>query len=82
MAEVVVSLPDDLLAAVDAEAAARSTTRSEVLSLWARRGLPRRDPEAIDAAMARMRERFKDVGPVDFTALVRAERDRDERDNE
>jgi predicted transcriptional regulator len=76
MAEVVVSLPDDLLAEIDAEATARASNRSTVVELALRQGLHRRDPEAIDAAMARSRERFRDGEKVDTTAFIRADRDR------
>jgi Arc/MetJ-type ribon-helix-helix transcriptional regulator len=78
MTEVTVSLPDHLLERIDAEVEQHPTvSRSDLLALAVQRELDRR--EAMDAAIARARERFRDVGPVDFTALVRAERDRDER---
>jgi predicted transcriptional regulator len=76
MAKVMVSLPDDLLAQVDEEAARRSTSRSALLALAVRRELQRRDPAAIDAAIARSRARFADAGPFDAADLIRAERDR------
>ena len=75
MAKVRISISDDLLARVDAEAKRRSMTRSGLLALAATRELDRRDPEAMDAAIARSKERFKNVGPIDAAALVRAERD-------
>lgn len=42
MAKVMVSLPDDLLASIDAEAARRGTTRSGLLRDYVREGLRRR----------------------------------------
>lgn len=55
MAKVMVSLPDDLLQQVDAEARRRSTSRSALLALAARRELDRRDPAAVQAAIAESR---------------------------
>jgi len=75
MAKVMVSLPDDLLERVDAEAARRSTSRSALLAAAARRELARRDPEAVAAAIARSRERFRAAGDLDAAELVRADRD-------
>ncbi len=74
MAKVMVSLPDELLARVDEEASRRSTSRSALLALAARRELERRDPDAVAAAVARSRERFR-AGRFDATDLVRADRD-------
>ena len=42
MAKVMISMPDDLLSAVDAEARRRSTTRSGVLRAFAGEALRRR----------------------------------------
>src|SRR5258708_1368174 len=75
MAKVMISMPDGLLARVDTEAKRRATTRSGLLALAVTRELDRRDPEEMDAAIARLKERFRDVGPIDAAALVRAERD-------
>lgn len=55
MTKVMVSLPDDLLEQVDAEARRRSTSRSALLALAARRELGRRDPQVVAAAVARSR---------------------------
>jgi hypothetical protein len=75
MSKVMVSLPDDLLALIDAEAARRSTSRSALLALAARRELERRDPEVVSAAVRRSRERFRTAGSFDSAALLRADRE-------
>jgi metal-responsive CopG/Arc/MetJ family transcriptional regulator len=75
MAKVMVSLPEDLLQQVDAEARRRSTSRSALLALAARRELKRRDPMAVQAAIVRSRDRFRDVGEFESADLVRSDRD-------
>jgi metal-responsive CopG/Arc/MetJ family transcriptional regulator len=52
-------MPDDLLEQIDAEAARRGISRSAFVVLALRRELTRREPEAIDAAVARSVERFR-----------------------
>lgn len=75
MAKVMVSLPDDLLKSLDAEVVRRSTSRSALLAAAVRRELERRDPEAVAAAIARSRERFRRAGALESAELVRADRD-------
>jgi predicted transcriptional regulator len=77
MAKVMVSLPDDLLGALDAEADRRHTNRSALLQAAARRelGLVRRDRDAILADLDALSAAWS--GPVDAAALVRADRLRD-----
>ena len=75
MAKVMISLPDDLLGRVDAEAKRRSTSRSALLATAVRRELERRDPEEVAAAIARSRERFRQSGDFESAELIRAERD-------
>jgi metal-responsive CopG/Arc/MetJ family transcriptional regulator len=75
MSKVMVSLPEDLLAQIDAEVARRSTTRSALLADAARRELIRKGRPEIDAAIARSEERFRNAGPFDSADLVRADRD-------
>lgn len=75
MAKVMVSLPDDLLEQVDSEAKKRSTSRSALLAAAIRRELQRRDPDAVAAAIARSRERFRRSGGFDAADLVRTDRD-------
>jgi metal-responsive CopG/Arc/MetJ family transcriptional regulator len=70
-----VSIADDLLAEIDAEAARRSTSRSALLALAARRELARRDPERVAAAIERSEQRFRDAGSFEAVDLVRAARD-------
>jgi hypothetical protein len=77
MAKVMVSLPDELLSAVDSEATRRGTTRSAVLQAGARHevGLADVDRDALLSEMDRLSRRWR--GPLDAAALVRRERDRD-----
>lgn len=75
MSKVMVSLPDDLLAAIDEEARNRSTSRSALLAEAARRELERRDPRELIAAVARSARRFEDAGAFDSAELVRRDRD-------
>jgi hypothetical protein len=78
MAKVMISVPDPLLAALDAEASRRQTTRSGLLQDAARRelGLLRRDRVEILADLEALGSSWK--GSVDAAALVRADRHRDE----
>src|SRR4051794_26185917 len=64
MSKVMVSLPDELLALIDAEAKRRSTSRSALLALAAQRELRRRDSAEIAEAIARSELRF--MGSGDF----------------
>jgi Ribbon-helix-helix protein, copG family len=77
MAKVMVSFPDDLLGALDAEAGRRHTSRSALLQDAARRelGLLRRDRGSVLADLDRLSAAWS--GPVDAAALVRSERLRD-----
>jgi predicted transcriptional regulator len=77
MAKVMVSLPDDLLGALDAEAQRRHTSRSAILQTGARRelGLLRRDREAVLSELDEFSRKWR--GPIDAVGLVRAERLRD-----
>ena len=75
MSKVMVSLPEDLLNELDAEARRRSTSRSALLAQAARRELARRDPELVAAAIARSEQRFENAGTFDAASLVRLDRD-------
>jgi metal-responsive CopG/Arc/MetJ family transcriptional regulator len=77
MAKVMVSIPDELLGAVDSEAARRGTTRSAVLQAGARHevGLAEADRDALLEEMDRLSRDWR--GPVDAGLLVRRERERD-----
>ena len=71
-----VSLPDDLLADLDREAARRGSSRSALLAVAARRELDQQDPAEVEAALERARAALRGVGPFEAADLVRAERDR------
>ena len=75
MAKVMVSLQGDLLAAIDAEAARRATSRSGFLATAARHELARRDSTQMEAAIARSEERFRSAGSFEAAELVRSDRD-------
>jgi metal-responsive CopG/Arc/MetJ family transcriptional regulator len=75
VAKVMISLPDDLLAALDAEAARRETSRSALLQAAARRELRElTDAERGDvlAQLDQLSRHWR--GPLDAAALIRAER--------
>ena len=75
MSKVMVSLADDLLAEIDAEAKRRSTSRSALLAVAARRELTRRDNDLVAAAIERSERRFSKSGRFESADLVRADRD-------
>ena len=75
MAKIMISLPDDVLTRVDAEARRRGTSRSALLREAALRELGRPDESAADAALARSRARFARAGSFDAAVLIRADRD-------
>ena len=75
MSKVMVSLPDDLIRDIDAEAHRRSMSRSALLAAAARRELARRDPVAVAEAVARSEQRFRAAGTFDSAELVRQDRD-------
>ncbi|HWX88255.1 MAG TPA: ribbon-helix-helix protein, CopG family [Solirubrobacteraceae bacterium] len=77
MAKVMVSLPDDLLGALDEEAKRRHTSRSAILQNGARRelGLLRRERNVVLSELDLLSREWN--GPLDAAALVRAERLRD-----
>jgi metal-responsive CopG/Arc/MetJ family transcriptional regulator len=72
MAKVMVSLPDDLLADLDAEAARRGTTRSGLLREFAGASLRRRGEDRA----ARIEEIMRDASPHggDVADLVKRHR--------
>ena len=75
MTKVMVSIADDLLAEIDAEARRRSTSRSALLAVAARRELARRDSDRVAAAIERSEDRFAHAGAFEAADLVRATRD-------
>jgi metal-responsive CopG/Arc/MetJ family transcriptional regulator len=76
MPKVMVSLPGDLLADLDREAARRGSTRSALLAVAARRELEQQSPEELDVALERARDTLRATGPFEAADLVRAERNR------
>lgn len=78
VAKVMISIPDDLLGALDAEVGRRSTTRSALLQEAAKRelGLLRRERSDVLADLDELSRGWD--GPIDAAKLVRAERLRDE----
>lgn len=77
MAKVMISIPDDLLETLDAEAKRRSTSRSALLQNAARRelGLVQRPRDSLLADLDELSSTWN--GPVDVVALIRADRQRD-----
>jgi metal-responsive CopG/Arc/MetJ family transcriptional regulator len=76
MPKVMVSLPADLLADLDREAARRGSTRSALLAVAARRELEQQDPAELDVLLEQARSTLRASGPFEAADLVRAERDR------
>jgi hypothetical protein len=77
VAKVMISIPDNLLGALDAEARRRGTSRSALLQAGARRevGLLRRKPSAVLSDLDELSRTWE--GPLGAAELVRAERLRD-----
>jgi hypothetical protein len=75
MGKVLISLPDDLLAAIDREASARGDSRSGFLQEAARRELGRPSRARIHAALERARHALGDVGGFEAAEVIRAARD-------
>jgi metal-responsive CopG/Arc/MetJ family transcriptional regulator len=75
MSKVMVSLPSDLLSAIDEEAARRSTSRSGFLAAAARHELARATSEEMEAAIARSVQRFNRSGAFEAADIVRRDRD-------
>lgn len=78
MAKVMISIPDGLLSALDAEVERRGTSRSALLQDAAKRelGLLRRERGAVLAALDELSASW--AGPVDAAGLIRADRHRDD----
>jgi metal-responsive CopG/Arc/MetJ family transcriptional regulator len=76
MPKVMVSLPADLLADLDREAARRGSTRSGLLATAARRELEQQNSDDLDAALERARAALRGAGSFESADLVRAERTR------
>lgn len=76
MPKVMVSLPEELLADLDREAARRGSSRSALLATAARRELEQQNPAELDAALDRARAAMRSSGSFEAADLVRAERRR------
>jgi metal-responsive CopG/Arc/MetJ family transcriptional regulator len=77
MAKVMVSIPDELLEHIDAEAARRGISRSSLLQLAAKQmiGLGPPNREEIIAALEEISSQFE--GPFDAVEQIRRDRQRD-----
>jgi metal-responsive CopG/Arc/MetJ family transcriptional regulator len=75
MGKVLVSMPDDLLKAIDAAVVRSGTTRSAFLQRAARNALDVPDPLAIQAAVERGRVAIERIRAFESGTLIRAERD-------
>jgi len=81
VANVLISMPVDLLERVDRIAGERGTSRSAFLQEVVRRELGWPDPVTFDAALARGRHALASAGAFESAELIREERDaRDSRD--
>ena len=74
MTKVLISMPDELLARIDLEAARRQTSRSGFLQEAARTELGWASAETIDAALARGRVALAGIGSFDAAELIRETR--------
>lgn len=75
MAKVMISMPDDLLASVDSEAARRKTTRSGLLQDLARREVGRPSKEELMAKLEEIRSWSRSDEPFDVVEEIHKMRD-------
>jgi metal-responsive CopG/Arc/MetJ family transcriptional regulator len=81
MTKVLISLPEDLLAAIDREADARGLSRSAFLRAAAEHELRWRNPARVMAALARGQAAAAGLGPADAAEeIARTRRERTEHD--
>lgn len=81
MVKVLISLPDELVAELDAEATARGVSRSRLLQEAAQHELGWPSPAAIEAALERGRRALETAGAFESADLVARDRmSRDGRD--
>ncbi len=78
MSKVLISFPDELLAAIDREASARGASRSAFLQAAARQALNRQSKVRVQAALERGRQALRDAGAFEAADVIR--KDRDARD--
>jgi metal-responsive CopG/Arc/MetJ family transcriptional regulator len=74
--KVMISLPDELLADVDAEAARRDQSRSALIRAALREHLARRELDNREEALQALRRTWSTRLPDAPEELIRAERDR------
>jgi Arc/MetJ family transcription regulator len=74
VAKVLISIPGDLLARVDREAASRGDTRSDFFQDAARRALGWPSKETVAAALERGRAALATEGPFESADLIAADR--------
>ncbi len=74
MAKVMISIPDDLLAALDAEAQARQMSRSAVIAQATRREITAPDAARVDELLIAARDALAATGKWSATELVREQR--------
>ncbi len=74
MAKVMISIPDDLLAELDAEAQARHTSRSALIAQAALREIRAPDAARVDELLEAAREALADTGAWSGSQLVREQR--------
>lgn len=74
MAKVMISIPDDLLAALDAEAEARHMSRSAVIAQAVRREISAPNAARADELLAAARAALADTGAWSASQLVREQR--------
>ena len=73
--KVMISLPDDLLRALDAAAERAEQTRSRFIRDAVRERLARGSLDTRREALEQLRRSFRDAPPVNPEELIRAERD-------
>jgi metal-responsive CopG/Arc/MetJ family transcriptional regulator len=75
MAKVMISMPEELLASLDAEASAREVTRSALIAQAVRREISSPDAARVDELLSAARSVMKETGAWSAEDLVRNERD-------
>lgn len=75
MAKVMISIPDDLLSDLDAEAKARHTSRSAVIARAVRREISAPSAARTDELLAAARAALAATGAWSASQLVRDQRD-------
>lgn len=74
MAKVMISIPDDLLAALDAEAEARHMSRSATIAQAVRREISAPNAARVDELLAAARAALADTGSWSAAEVVREQR--------